>query len=385
MVRKDCDMRNARVRAVVFAMIIAGTTQLARAGQLKLWSSAVVVADSIRLGDLVEFREMDSLESDQLRNIFITEAPPQGGSRIIHHEMIRAALSQKGVNLARISLKGAAQCEVRRPAALQPANDQANVSDGAPNVNGPDNSNASPLHVHGGSAPNATGGGQSLRAAIEAHFQGEFERFGGKVEVLFDRKDDGVLELTGPPLKFEIRPEEKAILGLTAVEVQLVREGLPPQTVRMVVRTALSRNVVTARRAINQGATVVAADVELLPVTFTHLDDTGIDDISAVLGQRAKKFIAAGASVNPDYLEPVPLVLRGQLITLVSEVGGVRIVTTAKAGNAGRRGEIIRVRCLDDNKAELDAVVTAPGEARALGAAEPRGDSKPRLALGGGS
>ena len=83
-----------------------------------------------------------------------------------------------------------------------------------------------------------------------------------------------------------------------------------------------------------------------------------------------------------ETLEPVPLVLRGQLITLVSEVGGVRVVTTAKAGANGMRGETIRVRSVDDNKVEFDAVVTGPGEARAVGGGSPE-ESKPRLVLGG--
>src|SRR5262245_60301538 len=127
--RKDCDMRTqgddrAATRAVrkevvllsSLACLVSATS--AFAGEFRVWASGVVVADSIRLGDVVEFRDLDSTDdADSLRSIVVAEAPPPGGSRIIHHQLIRSVLTAKGVNLARIALVGAAQCEVRRPVA----------------------------------------------------------------------------------------------------------------------------------------------------------------------------------------------------------------------------------------------------------------------------
>jgi flagella basal body P-ring formation protein FlgA len=311
--------------------------------------------------------------------VVITEAPPPGGSRIIHHEMIRAALTAKGVNLAKFTLSGAAQCEVRRPATPQPAGlAQANST-----VDHPDGAGRSALESKS-TKPGSDVPGQTLRQAIEEHFQKAMSRYGGRVEVLFDSHDLQALELTGPALQFQIHVEKPSLLGLCAVEVEVFKENKSMQRIPLVVRTALSRSVVTARRAINQGATLVTADVELMPVSFTHLDDLGVDDTALVLGQRAKRFIPSGTAIDLESLEAVPLVLRGQLITLVSEIGGVRVVTTAKAGANGKRGETIRVRSMDDNKFEMDAVVTGPGEARAVGSSGAAEDSKPRLVLGGG-
>jgi flagella basal body P-ring formation protein FlgA len=222
-----------------------------------------------------------------------------------------------------------------------------------------------------------------LREAVEDYFGREFARYGGTAEVLFDRSDDHVLELTGPPLEFHIRREKSNPLGLCALEIDVIKDGKTAQQIPLVVRTALNRSVLTARRAMNQGAAIVAADVDLVPVTFTRLGDLGLDDAVLVLGQRAKRFIPAGTRIELEMLEPVPLVLRGQLITLISEVGGVRVVTTAKACANGLRGETIRVRSVDDNKIEFDAVVTGPGEARAAGGGDTVVESKPRLVMGG--
>ncbi len=365
--------KDAALLSLLACLLIA---PIARAGEFRVWSSAVVVADSIKLGDVSELRGFESSEdADALRNIVITEAPPAGGSRIIHHALIRSALSAKGINLAKIALNGAAQCEVRRPAMQQQI---VPGSAANPAVASPVSSRDGKVASSATPQPETT-----LRKAIEDHFHREFARYGGRAELLFDRSDDHKLQLTSPPLEFHITREKNALLGLCALEVEVANEGKTAQRIPVVVRTTMNRSVLTARRAINQGATIVAADVDLMPVSFTKLDDLGLDDASTVVGQRAKKFIPAGTRIELETLEPVPLVLRGQLITLVSEVGGVRVVTTAKAGSNGLRGETIRVRSVDDNKVEFDAVVTGPGEARAAGGGEKQQDSKPRLVLGG--
>lgn len=385
MYRKDCDMKSgvtgryatriARTDAALCALLACAlAAPTAWGGELRVWSSAVVVADSIRLGDVAELRGMESFEeTDPLRNIVLTDAPPAGGSRIIHHELIRLALSAKGVNLAKVCLVGAAQCEVRRPAVPQQrAGNQANEA--ATSLNHHQDATGSVA----ASKPETT-----LRKEIEDYFHREFAHYGGRAEVLFDRSDDHILDLTAPPLEFRIAREKSQLLGLCALQVEVAQSGKPVQKIPLVVRTTMNRSVLMARRAINQGATVIAADVDLMPVSFTKLDELRLDDPAAVIGQRAKKFIAAGSRIESEMFEPVPLVLRGQLITLVAEVGGVRVVTTAKACANGMRGEMIRVRSVDDAKVEFDAVVTGPGEAKAAGGTERSGeDSNPRLASG---
>lgn len=376
--RKDCENFGRPARntgtMTLCALALLMLADGARAGQIRLWPTAVVVAESITLGDLAEMRAMASPEEeDSLRRIVVTEAPPAGGSRIIHHEMIRSVLSDSGINLAKITLAGSSQCEVRRPKAALPAATTTNHPPLVPS--GTDIQSETPR-------PQPTG--RTLRQAVQDFFDSELARYGGRPEILFDRSDDNVLELTAPPLEFVIHRDNGTPLGLVALEVGVLQSGKLSQDVRLIVRTALSRSVLTARRAINQGAAVTAADVELMPVTFTRLDDMGLDDAATVIGQRARRFIPAGTQIAMDAFEPMPLVLRGQLITLVSEVGGVRVVTTAKACANGIRGETIRVRSTDDNKVEFDAIVTGPGEARAAGStpSSPH-DSKPRLAAGG--
>jgi flagella basal body P-ring formation protein FlgA len=152
------------------------------------------------------------------------------------------------------------------------------------------------------------------------------------------------------------------------------------QTVPLVVQVTLTRRVVVARRTINQGAAIASADVELTALSFTRVDELGLDDVAQAIGQRAKRVISAGTLVEVDMLEAVPLVLRGQLVTLTSLAGAIRVVTTAKAAEDGRRGDVMKVRSVDDKKVEFDAVVVGPGEVQ-LGTGN-AAKSEPRLAMG---
>ena len=143
----------------------------------------------------------------------------------------------------------------------------------------------------------------------------------------------------------------------------------------------MTRRVVVAKRTINQDATIQAGDVDTASLTFTRLEKLGVDDASLVIGQRAKRVVTAGALIETENLESVPLVLRGQLVTIVSEAAGIRVVTTGKAAQDGRRGDVIKVHSVDDKKLAFDAVVVAPGRVR-LGA-ESADTGEAMLALGG--
>ncbi len=374
MIGKNCTGRDfgirstaARDRAIqpalvaVVLMIGASTDSAAHAGQIRVWSSAVVVEDSIRLADVSEARGFDADEERRLATIVIAESPTAGGSRVVSIEAIRSALSGAGINMARVTFRGSSQAEVVRPA-TQAATPTA----------GPDGQNQlSVIRAGepsiGGESRSESASGPSLRQVIQDFFDAEFGRYDGKAELVFDRADEQVLELAGPTYEFDIRRRGGASVGLCSLEIGILNNGRTMQTVPLVVQSTMRRSVVIARRSINLGATISAADVEATTMSFTRLDLRGIEDPAMAIGQRAKRFISGGAMLEVDMLESVPLVKRGQIVTLVSMSGGVRVVTTAKAAGDGKLGERVKVRLADDKHAEFDAVVVGPGEVRVGG------------------
>jgi len=349
----------------------------ARGQSVRLWPSAVVVGDSVQMEDVCELRDLDPETERRLAPLVVGEAPAAGGSRYIHLELIRSVLAANGANLARMTLGGATSCAVSRPSrpaqSPTPATIRAAASSpGGSRLEGGDQATSN--------APQDTDS-KTLRQAVSEHFKTELARYGGTAEIVFDRTSEQVLDLSEPEFEFKVRRRGSSLLGLCPLEIEVMSQGRLVQTVPLVAQVTLTRRVVVARHTINQGAAIAAADVELTTLSFTRVDELGLDDPAQAIGQRARRVIVAGMPVEGDMLESVPLVLRGQLVTLTSLAGAVRVVTTAKAAEDGRRGEVIKVRSVDDRKVEFDAIVVGPGEVQLGDREAARGE--PRLASGG--
>ncbi len=403
--RKDCDnilirsrmswptyVASARRRSslALGLLLPLGVCAAADAGSIRLWSTAVVIDDQIRLRDICEFSRFTHENERALSDIVIDEAPPPGGSRIIRIEAVRLALGESGANLAIITLRGSTECAVTRPALVAHSNSpnrpfESRISASSRSAAQPSGRDAAAPdsgHLPSRSSANPSDSDRlSLRSAVLEFFNNEMSRYAGQADLTFDRTSDQVLDLSGPGFDFRIRRRGGPQLGLVPLEVDVVSDGRALQTVPLVVQLAMRRSVVVARRAINQGASISPADVDLISMTFTRLDHLGINDSAQAIGQRAKRMIPAGAMIEADVLEQVPLVLRGQLVNVTSVSGSIRIITAGKATQEGRLGDVIRVRCVDDAHAEIDAMVTGPGEVR-VGPRELKASS-PRLAAGG--
>ncbi|MCH7808334.1 MAG: flagellar basal body P-ring formation protein FlgA [Planctomycetes bacterium] len=299
-----------------------------------------------------------------MRALTVAEAPARGGSRVIHIDMIRSAVAAAGTNMATVRLGGATRCAVTRPAdpVIQLARATSQSSGTAPRTPEPTARNGRGLaHSHAGKIAGSSHN-TTLRQAVVDYFNAEFARYGGKAEVLFDHTSQQVLDLRGPTYEFVIRRRNGSPLGLTSIEAEVLSGGLVVQTVPLVAQVTMVRSVVTARRSINAGATIRASDVDLIRMSFTRFDKLGLDDTALAVGQRARRFMPAGTFIAPSMLEAVPLVVRGQLVTMTAQAGGIRVVTTGKAASSGLLGERITVRAANNRRVEFDGIVTGPGE-----------------------
>lgn len=202
----------------------------------------------------------------------------------------------------------------------------------------------------------------TLRQAVIRHLNDELRQYGGTADVIFDRTSDQVLNLAGPNYSFNVRRRGGPQLGLVRLEVDVLADEVAVKTLPLVVHLTMMRRAVLARRFINQGATIRKSDVTVTSRSVVRLDKLGLDDTTQAIGQRARKFIPAGTLIDAAMIQSVPLVTRGQLVALSTDVGGVRVVTTAKSAEEGLLGQVIRVRAVDDRHVEFDGVVVGPGE-----------------------
>ena len=373
MKRKDCDnsmhhgspgcvsSARAALRRSASALLLTGLLVVpADAGSIRMWPAAVVVTDTIRLSDVCELRGFTSDSEQSLGDLVVSAAPQASGSRVIHMELVRTTLRDAGVNMATVTVRGATRCDVSRPA--------SSISEQA--SGGGERSSKANLARGTARRPVVSSnepGQRTLRDAVLDYFNQQLARYGGTADVLFGNAALPELDLAGPDYEFRVRHRNSSPLGLVQVAVEVfARGGTEPvmPEVSFMTQVSLVRRVVSARRAINQGGSVRPEDIELVPVTFTRFEKLGLGDPAQVVGQRAKRFVAAGSLIDASMLEAVPLITRGQLVSLVSVSGAVRVATTATATEEGLLGETITLRATDNRRVEFDAVVTGPGTAQ---------------------
>jgi flagella basal body P-ring formation protein FlgA len=361
---EQCPRRASRAGALVLCAWL-GAAATARADVLRAWPNAVVVEDSIRVGDVCDLQGFDPDAYEQVRNLTVASAPRPGGSTVIRLDEIRATLARHGVNMASVIVKGASQCAVSRPQAAIPPP----MAGG--NRPGP-----------GAGAADAAASGWTLRQAVEAFFQNEVERIGATARVQFGRTSQPVLDLSGPEFEFVVQRRSGRTLGMVELDVIVQREGKTIQTVPMVVNVSFSKPVVVARRSINAQATVEAEDVQVVEMSFTQFSQAGVSDPARVVGQQAKRFIPAGEMIQLRELEPVPLVHRGQIVDVHTHVGGVSVVTACKAMQSGAYGGSVELRSGQGRGARLCGMVVGPGRVEVRPSREDRDEERTLLAVG---
>jgi flagella basal body P-ring formation protein FlgA len=127
-------------------------------------------------------------------------------------------------------------------------------------------------------------------------------------------------------------------------------------TLPVPIRVRIFDDVLITRRRLQRRETITASDLQTQWVEITRLAPWVITDPDSVIGMWPKRTINPGRIVDRRWLVPVPLVCRGDRVTVAYETGAVRISTTAIAMEDGHRDQKIRVK-RDDGNRLLSAIV----------------------------
>ena len=129
------------------------------------------------------------------------------------------------------------------------------------------------------------------------------------------------------------------------------------QTVQVEVE-ALAEMVI-ATRPLDRGEVIAPSDLVLARRDLTHIRGRFLKGIEEAVGLRVKNAVRANSPVCGDYLERVPVVTSGQIVTIVVESDAVRITASGKAKGSGAVGDIIMVQNLSSQKEIAARVVDA--------------------------
>ncbi len=184
----------------------------------------------------------------------------------------------------------------------------------------------------------------ALRASVEAYIAGLPVREGCSYAVECRDIPDSIAVPSGS-LRLVVDPAATPVLrGHVALALEVIVDGV---TVRRVMVAAFVRtyaNVLLTTRRLDARAAVGAGDVRSERVETTEWPRRPVADTLGLAGMRTKRIIAEGSVLFEELLGQVPLVARGDRVTLRAAAKGVCISTGAMALEDGGPGAVISVK-----------------------------------------
>jgi flagellar basal body P-ring formation protein FlgA len=170
----------------------------------------------------------------------------------------------------------------------------------------------------------------------------------------------GELKLPAGKITFEVVAPERwegwgnASLALIVRVDDQVKRNLTVQ-----VEVEALAEMVVATRTLERGEVIGDSDITLARRDLAHLQGRFCRKPEEVLGLRVKSAVRGNSPLRGDYLEKVPIVKSGQLVTIVAENDVVRITTSGRAKGSGALGDTITVQNLSSQKELAARVVDA--------------------------
>jgi flagella basal body P-ring formation protein FlgA len=299
--------------------------------RIQLWPRSVIAGDRVVLGDAARLDGGSAQQREAVAAMVLRAAPPVGERCTVTLEDVAERLTVAGFNPAEVLLGGATSCELQRVGRAPGAASQVSGS--------------------------VVDGGRTLEDRIRQHIVERTRSIGGRIQIRFGAVSGSALGLCEPTYEFRIHHRSGEQLGLVSLEADVCRDGEVLQRLPIVANVRAEVPVVVARRPINRGAEIKPEDLVLEPRCFDRVGNVGLTDLSAAIGQQAVGFIDRGETVCGRQLRAMPLVKRGDVVTVRLRQGYIEMESAGKALGSGCYGETIEVRAAG-SKATFTAKVT---------------------------
>lgn len=137
----------------------------------------------------------------------------------------------------------------------------------------------------------------------------------------------------------------------------LVRvNGIVEKNLSVRVHVDAQADLVVAARQLPAGTVLSADDLQMLKMDLAQAAGYPVTSMQDAVGKKVRIALRSGAVVKSNQLVAVPVVVSGQLVTIVAESGGLRITIAGRAKSSGGTGDLVRVQNLSSGK-ELPARV----------------------------
>lgn len=332
---------------------------------LEMRGDASIIGSEVRLRQVCRWSEADAPFFAPVADLVLARLDGGSPFRSIGVDQIRRTLRDAGMNVGAIRFAGPVACTISRTDVAydeQSALRQwAAAKGGASTVDATASATDSgasaintvapaaapisaPAEVHR-PAPerSASGSTRTLRSMLLDDLSVRLGVPVDQLEVTFNPKDTGLLNLSQPLFQFNIEPRSIHDLGHVSWNI-LVVTGSGSQKGVIEADARQWQNHMVVVRPLGYHQVIRAEDVEQRRILADRLPYEALLNSSQVIGQQAARDLPVGTVITARLVDAVALVRPGQLVTVSLSVGTVRVKTVARAMEEGSYGRTVKVR-----------------------------------------
>jgi flagella basal body P-ring formation protein FlgA len=274
---------------------------------VRLPADVEVRSDEITLGDVASI-EGDPALAERLRQVRLGPAPAPGTSQRLDARYLRMRLGQPGLEPERVDIEAPEQVLVTRASQV---------------LAGPAITEAVTRQIEERLGGRARGGDPI--AVVPLNRPGDLHVPAGRLEIAARFNTDA------------------PVPGTLAATATITVDGRSYQTIPLSFRVGRYTEVLVAARALEARAALGPHDWRLERRLTTDVPSGALSALPDAADLEAARPIRAGEVLTPALVKARIVVRRGQVVTLLLEGPGFRIVTQGVAVTDGRRGEALRV------------------------------------------
>jgi flagellar basal body P-ring formation protein FlgA len=298
--------------AVAFISGTAAALLAAPLTTIRVRDRVAIDGDEVLLGQIAEIEGSDARLIRNLKDILIGRAPLPGKSRQYDQNYLKLRLKKYDIELSTIIFEAPEQVEVSRSCVtIQKQKIEEIVSDFLLQNTSHENKN---IRI------------KAIRAPEEVVLPK------GQISYKVTAADN-------QPLR-----------GQCSIAVEFSVNGYDQKKIWTSAVVEVLGPVVVTRKPLGRYKPIDEDDIELKTMDLSDLPDDVITDPEAVLGKRTTRAIGAQVPLRADTIELPPLVKRGDLVMIIAESKGLKIMTRGQVKKKGRLGEQIPVVNLDSKK-----------------------------------
>jgi flagella basal body P-ring formation protein FlgA len=345
---------------------IAWPTTASALTEITLRDRVAMKGSVVRLSDIAEISTDDEELARKYAALPLMPAPGAGGQRFLRKREVEDLLVAHGADLSKTRIQGSAQVVISNASADEPAsapmNRHAEVLAGRSGVQAVTKLDPSQAESLSQDVRQLIAGYLSTKSAEASQCEVDCDVAERHLSLLQTAKSSPVC--SGGDFPWTGRQRFVIAFTTNQGEVRVpVYAEVTPKAVPVVV----------AIESIPRGAVITAAHIEMQMVErMPKANDRRlpIDAVEKLIGMEARQSIQAGAVVFSDQVQSPIMVKRGELITISSEAGGIRVRTTVRALQDKSKGQLVQVEALN-TKERFDARVTGPQTAAIMTIASP--------------